>query len=342
MKTHDFRPIEIDDVPAMVDLLIHRQNLESKAFPSLENNCLNAKHITDLLNKLLLTSKVIGMGAFVNDELVGYSIGKIQIDTDRGRHIWVPYEGVAIRKDQSLELIRNLYAEVSTLWLEQGCFNHYILIPFGNAVYYEAFLQLSFFIQQAHGIMSIEDYKPFENVSDADVRLANKMDSEAMGRMSSIIYSHQNLAPVFEPVLPEVVMKIKDGYKKIVEDDDSMIFIAEQDGQELGFQVYEHISSGLMVPDDGVELSIAGIYPSQMRSGVGKKLMNEGIRFIKEKGYKNIIIDWRITNLTSSTFWPKCGFRPVSYRMVRYIDSNFMWANFNNPGINRSKALYPD
>lgn len=331
MKICEFRPIDIGDIPSMVDLLICRQNFESKVFPFLKNSCLNTKHITDLLEKLFINSKAIGIGAFTNDELVGYIIGKIRIDNGRGRHIWVPYEGIAIRKDQSSELIRNLYAKVSVLWLEQGCFSHYTLIPLGNQVYYEAFLRLSFFIQQVHGIMNIEDYKPFENVSDVDIRLANKKDSEAMGRMSSIIHSYQNSAPVFEPALPEVVVKIKDGYKRIAEDDEAMIIIAEKDMKELGFQVYEPITSDLMAPDDGVELSIAGIYPSKMRSGIGKKIMNEGSRMVKEKGYNNIIIDWRMANLASSTFWCKCGFRPIAYRMVRCIDSNFVWANFIQP-----------
>jgi ribosomal protein S18 acetylase RimI-like enzyme len=70
-----------------------------------------------------------------------------------------------------------------------------------------------------------------------------------------------------------------------------------------------------------------------MGSGVGKKLMNEGCRVIKEKGYGSITTDWRITNLASSTFWPKCGFKPVAYRMIRFIDTNYAWANFNNPSI---------
>lgn len=83
------------------------------------------------------------------------------------------YEGIAIRKDQPSQLIRNLYAEVSILWLEEGCFSHYTLIPLGNQVYYEPFLQLSFFIQKVYGIMNIEDYKSFESVSDADIKLAN-------------------------------------------------------------------------------------------------------------------------------------------------------------------------
>ena len=41
-----------------------------------------------------------------------------------------------------------------------------------------------------------------------------------------------------------------------------------------------------------------------MGRGVGKKLMNEGSRIMKEKGYSNIIIDWRIPTLPLQHFGP--------------------------------------
>ncbi len=333
MKICEFKPISIDDIPAMADLLIHRQNFEGEVFPFLKNSCLNVKYATDRLGKLFVNNKVTGIGAFTNNELVGYIIGEIKIDTLRGRHVWVPYEGIAIRMDQSSELIRNLYAKVSVAWLEQGCFMHYTIIPLGNQMYYDAYQRLSFFIQQVHGVMNMEDYNPFENVSDAEIRVANKMDSEMMGKMSSIIQSYHNSAPTFEPALPEVVLDMKAAYKSIVEENDEMFLIAIKDMKELGFQEYCPITSDLMTPDNGVELGVAGTYYSQMGRGVGKKLMNEGCRIMKEKGYNSMITDWRITNLASSTFWPKCGFKPVAYRMVRYINSNIAWANFNNPSI---------
>lgn len=333
MNKCKFKPITADDIPAMADLLIERQNLESKVYPFLKNSCLNTKYITDIFEELFVNSKVIGIGAFSNEELVGYLIGEIKIDSRRGRHAWVPYEGIAIRMGQSSELIRNLYAKVSVIWLEQGCFNQYTLVPFGSQEYYEAFLRLSFSIQQVHAIMNMDEYKPFENVADIDIRLASKTDSEAMGRMSKIIQYYQSSAPTFELALPEVVAQIKAGYRGIVEDDDATVLIATKDMKELGFQVYGTINSDLMSPDDGVELSIAGTYHSEMGSGIGKKLMNEGYRIMKEKGYNNIIIDWRITNLASSTFWPKCGFKPIAYRMFRCIDNNVAWANFYNPSI---------
>ncbi|WP_312430541.1 hypothetical protein [Lacrimispora sp.] len=80
----EFKQISNNDVPAMADLLICRQNLESNEFPFLRNSCLNTKYIEDLLEKLFINSKAIGLGAFVNDELVGYIVGRIKIDHERG------------------------------------------------------------------------------------------------------------------------------------------------------------------------------------------------------------------------------------------------------------------
>ena len=333
MNNCEFRSITINDIPVMTDLLIDRQNLESKVFPFLKNSCLNVKYITERLEELFNDSKVIGIGAFVNDELVGYIMGEIKFNNRIGRAAWVPYDGIAIREDQSSELIRHLYAKASVLWLEQGCFSHYTLVPIANTVYYEAFLKLSFAIEQVHAVMKIEEYKPFENAADADIRLANKMDSEVLGKMSSIISTFQNSAPVFIPALPEVLVNIKRAFKGLGEEEDVIVFIAEKDKKELGFQEYEMITPNLMTPDDGIELCTAGTYSSQMGSGIGKKLMNEGCRVIKEKGYGSITTDWRINNLASSTFWPKCGFKPVAYRMIRFIDTNYAWANFSNPSI---------
>lgn len=337
MNKYEYRSITINDIPAMADLLLNRQKLESKVFPMLNNSCLNTKYITDFLEKFFAKRKVIGIGAFDNSKLAGYIMGEIKFDDIRGRHVWVPYEGIAIRLDQTSELIRNLYAKVADLWLEQGCFMHYTIVPLGSQVYYDAFLRLSFFIQQVHGVMNMEDYKAFENASDVEIRVADKMDSELMGNMSRIIRSFQNSSPVFEPAVPDVVADIKEGYKGIVDDDEAMIFIAEKDMKGLGFQGYWPATKDLMSPDGGVELSIAGTYYSQSGSGVGKRLMNECYRIMKQKGYNYMITDWRVTNLSSSTFWPKCGFKTIAYRMVRYIDRDVAWANFSNPSI---KQLY--
>ncbi len=325
MIRSEFRAITKADIPAMADLLVSRQRLESGAFPFLQNCCLNTKHATGVLETLFLNSG-IGTGAFVENELVGYIVGGIKTDPLRGRHVWVPYEGVAVREDQSPELIRALYAKVCAAWVKRGCFMHYVVVPLGNQAYFDAFQRLSFFIQQVHGAMNLGEYRPFVQASDIEVRIAGKPDREKMGRLSGIIQSYQNLAPTFELVLPEIMAEIKAGYEDTVEDGGMTVLLAETDGETLGFQLYEAAAPGLMAPDDCVELGVAGTDSSRMKTGIGKTLMNAGCSLMRERGFRYMITDWRITNLASSTFWPKCGFQPVAYRMARYIDSNWAWA----------------
>lgn len=328
MTIYKYRAITMADIPAMAELLLSRQALESNTFPFLQNGCLNRNYSMDILEKLLTSGNVTGTGAFAEDELVGYMIGEIRVDSSRGRHIWVPYEGMAVREDQSPELMRTLYAEVSAMWLKQGCFMHYAMVPLGNQAYFDAFQRLSFFIQQVHGVMNLEEYHPFPQSSDAEVRIADKTDREKMGRLSGIIQSYQNLAPVFEVVLPEVAEEIKAGYKSILEESGLVVLLAEKHGEEQGFQIYETAAPSLMSPDNSTELSVTGTYPCRMGEGIGKKLMNEGCILMREQGIRYMTADWRITNLASSTFWPKCRFKPVAYRMVRYIDKNWGLANF--------------
>ena len=329
MIRSEFRAITTADIPSMAELLISRQVLESGAFPFLQNSCRNIKYAVDALEKLFANGTVIGAGAFVENELVGYIAGTVKVDPLRGRHVWVSYEGMAVREDQSPELIRALYAAVCAAWVKQGCFMHYVVVPLGNGAYFDAFQRLSFFIQQVHAAISLEEYRPFAQASSIEVRIAGKADREKMGRLSGIIQSYQNMAPTFELVLPEIMAEIKAGYEDTVEDDDMTALLAEMGGEALGFQLYEAASPGLMSPDDCVELNVAGTVPCRMKTGVGKTLMDAGCALMRARGFRYMVTDWRIINLASSTFWPKCGFHPIAYRMARCIDSNWAWARLD-------------
>ena len=44
------------------------------------------------------------------------------------------------------------------------------------------------------------------------------------------------------------------------------------------------------------------------------------------RGYAYCAIDWVATNLLSSRFWPRQGFRPMVYRLMRQIDPRVLWA----------------
>ncbi len=333
MSNIEFNVLISKDVSMMSDLLCKRQTKQGEYFPFLNNDFLNKQSLEDHLTTLFLKHNIIGIKATHLGQLVGYIFGEVIISNRIGRAIWVPYEGMAILEDQPSKLLRILYSKVSDLWIKHGCFNHNFLIPMATNVYYEAFVNLSFAIEQVYGVMDVHAYQPFKESEDVSIRIANKKDREVLKNMSSILSHYQNLSPVYIPAFPEVIENIKHAFERLVDEEDVLVLLAQTDNQDCGFLEYEKIEPSLMNPDNSIELCTAGVLDSYMSKGVGKKLMNEGNEIIKKMGYNYIVTDWRITNLASSSFWPKCGFNPIAYKMVRQIDPNNAWANFDNPRI---------
>ena len=57
--------------------------------------------------------------------------------------------------------------------------------------------------------------------------------------------------------------------------------------------------------------------------------MNEGVVFASKRGFKFIQTDWKVTNLSASNYWPKCGFIPLAYRLSRKIDNDYFEYSFD-------------
>ncbi|WP_163103370.1 GNAT family N-acetyltransferase [Peribacillus alkalitolerans] len=332
MATYQFSPLNQSNIPEMVHLFTERQQEERNHLLFLQEADLDHQAITSFFDTLFEKSRVIATGAYMERKLVGYLLAEIKFDETRGKHVWISYEGLAIHKDASDDLLRVLYSKASKIWLQNGCFNHYVIVPAGNRKYVNAFQRLSFGFEQEHGVLDVTKYQPFHDVEGVQVRKGTQEDRDTMGALSTIILSFQNDSPVYSIVFPETVSQFEQGYKGIVDDEEvTLLLIAESSELPIGFQVYYDCQSNWRTPSHTIELGVAGTLPSHMGSGVGKKLMNEAVNLLKEKGFQYILTDWRITNLASSIFWPKCGFVPVYHRMQRTIDPRISWANMKNP-----------
>jgi ribosomal protein S18 acetylase RimI-like enzyme len=106
--------------------------------------------------------------------------------------------------------------------------------------------------------------------------------------------------------------------------------LAFLDGEAVGCQGYWPAEPGdddLLTPDGCCELSVAGTRPHVRGRGVGTALTHQNLRHAHEAGYDACLTDWRSTNLLAARFWPRQGFRPVAYRLVRRVDARIAWAN---------------
>jgi GNAT superfamily N-acetyltransferase len=107
-----------------------------------------------------------------------------------------------------------------------------------------------------------------------------------------------------------------------LEDGDSEkyeLFVAERDGRIVGHTVLYHRPADLRVPEESIDLAQVSTEPEARGTGVGRAMTAYALRWASEHGYPVMTVDWRMTNLWASRFWPKRGFRPTFLRLYRSI-----------------------
>ncbi len=132
------------------------------------------------------------------------------------------------------------------------------------------------------------------------------------------------------PVLPEDLPELREGYAELVDDPEAMVWLALCGDQVVGFQAYfttEPANDDLLTPEACIELKVAGTRDEERGKGIGRVLTQRGLVDAWAKGYTYCLADWVATNLLSSRFWPRQGFRPMVYRLMRTIDERVLWAN---------------
>ena len=77
--------------------------------------------------------------------------------------------------------------------------------------------------------------------------------------------------------------------------------------------------SGLARPPGASFLGFAITYPEARGTGAGVALTDASFAWAREHGYETMVTDWRETNLLSSRFWPRRGFRTSFLRVHRWI-----------------------
>ncbi|MDF2939133.1 MAG: hypothetical protein K0Q90_4506 [Paenibacillaceae bacterium] len=323
-------PFERSHVEAAGMLLSIRHEAERQSTAALQQGFEEPEEAGRVVEALLAQPGASGVAAFRGSELAGYLIGRLEIDKLRERHIWVAYAGAAIARGESAELYRDMYAAAAADWVKRGAFRHYALVPAGDAKAMDGWLRLGFGYEQIHGVQMIPaDIEPPKLADGVEIRLARKEDEAAIREAAVYIMEHQAQEPVWGVAFAEDRKKFQEGYAGLIEDEAGYLWVAVKDGELLGFQAFfpaEAPESDMMMPSSCICLEVGATAPHARGKGVGIALACHGLSHARRAGYVNCVTDWRITNLESSRFWPKRGFVPYAYRLVRQVDPRILWA----------------
>lgn len=251
-----------------------------------------------------------GAEARRDGEVVGRLVAEQREDDFRGSHAW---SALGDHFAEDPELYRDLYAVAGAAWLEQGATSHYVVVPAADDVLW-AWLGAAFAVQQVHAERSLEDVPEPSRLEGFTIRQGGLDDLDAAARLAPIITEHQIEAPVWSGLERPTDERFRENWREALADPAATWFLAEgDDGKALG---------GLLLwadPGEPISLDVAATFPEARGRGVGVALTDHALRWARDQGHVRMKTDWRIANLLASRFWPKRGFTPTAYRMVRYL-----------------------
>ena len=306
----EIQPFSEGHLDAAAALLEQRQRRHREAEPLLDDEYDFRAEIESLEG----ASGVVGLR---EGRVVGFLLGVRKDDSRWGPNVWVEAPGHAV---EEAEDIRDLYAAAAARWFEEGRTRHYVIAPASDSDLLDAWARLSFGQQHAHGIREVPE-TPWPD----SVRLATEEDIDVLVELSPLLVEHQAEAPVFGVGLPrESEEEIRESILEDLPNPKIGDLIAEQDGRVVGAYQLAAVElsgshSSLARPEGALLLSWAATRPEVRGSGAGVALMDASFAWAREHGYTTMVTDWRETNLLSSRFWPRRGFRRSFIRLYRSI-----------------------
>ena len=157
---------------------------------------------------------------------------------------------------------------------------------------------------------------------DIIIRVATKGDLAAIGRLGTLLVrTHHEFDPErFMPTQPGM----EQGYGSFIgtqlSDPDVIVLVAERDAAVVGY-----LYGGLEQRDWMALRDAAGVIhdvivdPSQRRSGIGRKLLEAGLAWLREHGAPRAVLSTAQRNEAAQRLFASVGFRPTMIEMTREL-----------------------
>lgn len=262
-----------------------------------------------------------GSAAFRGGHMVGYLVGTPRPEPYWGKNIWVEFAGHAI---EEAEVVRDLYGAAAGRWVEEGRTRHYALVPAGDLALVESWYRLCFGQQHAHGVREIPEQAEVIVPDGFEIRPPQADEVEALIELDLALPEHQRASPVFSGVEMPTREGSRAEWISTLDGDEEKIFIGARNGRPVACWAVVPVErssqhSGLARPDGAALLGFAVTLPEARGSGIGLALTAAALAWAADSGYRTMVTDWRVTNLLSSRFWPRRGFRTTFLRLYRSI-----------------------
>jgi GNAT superfamily N-acetyltransferase len=320
MPRPEIRPFGDAHLDAAGALLADRHRAHRIAEPLLSPRYETPATARDEVEAAWREDGATGAVAEAGGEVAAYVIGAPRSES-WGPNVWVGAAGHAAR---AADVIRDLYARLAEEWVAEGCTAHYALVPATDTGLVDAWFRLGFGQQHAHGIRDVPAEAAVPAPPGVEIRAAGPDDVDSLVELDAILPQHQWRAPVFSRGRTPTPDEAREEAIEALGDERITILLAFGGGRVLGGASVADVAvsgahAGPARPDGAAVLGWAATQPDVRGTGVGVALTDSVFAWARERGYETVVVDWRVTNLESSRFWPARGFRPTFLRLYRSI-----------------------
>ena len=155
-------------------------------------------------------------------------------------------------------------------------------------------------------------------------------DAQVVFSLNDELYIHHARAPIFSPRLRETDASSHDFTMGLLNDPkaNAHLIAYDKDGRALGMNTFMPPTwiAPMIAPEKTIYLYQGVVSETARGGGVGSTLLAKGVDWAREQGYEHVALHFAAPNVQGARFWLGQGFRPVEYRMTRYVDDRIAWA----------------
>jgi GNAT superfamily N-acetyltransferase len=325
-----YLPFTEQMIPDAGKLLADRHVRNRRSLPLLPSRFEAPQVATKAIETLWQKKTRNGYVAYRDGKMIAYLIGETTTQTwGRSGYVYLP--GYALAGDENPAILQDLYAWLGDDWVKTGNFNHYLYISAADKNVLDALFDLGFGKERTDTLLDLRTLKipVVEKPSGATIRKAGKGDNALLGSLSGVISRALGEAPYWHPTIPEEWSELYEGWSELADDKEWTLWLALENDEALGtvgFTAQKEADTDILASPHTAYLSVGATKPETRGRGVSTVLTWRGFEQARKDGFEICYTNFINPNLLASRFWPRFGFKDVSYRVAKKISPMITWA----------------
>jgi GNAT superfamily N-acetyltransferase len=302
------------DARLAADLLVERQRVFSRTFPSAASSFAKPSRCQELLEPFLREGDAFG--AWNGSRLVGFIVG-----TSHNRWGEVPAAGHAVdgRSAEVADVYAALYTELAERWVERGVFVHDVELPAVEAIE-EAWHLLGFGRRVCIGsrptLVSARDALLTGSTS---FRVADQDDLSSIARLAAMEVEFRTGPPMYLEGGPPDLDALRETHAQLLEAG-AVHFIAVVEREIVG--VLTLLPGSRFQPicaEDALFVSTTVTDPRYRRRGIGRMLVRVAVDWAREREHAHMDVSFQSASSKLRGFWRRSGFVPIGWKVARRL-----------------------